>query len=124
LNLEARKRNEQAQSWGVAMNRRKFLYGVVAGAAGTTAAGIGLAKTSLGKREEEFKASRSVTYGVKGFTCVTCATGLEVMLQREEGIVSASASYPEENVTVVFDESLISEDQIKKFIANCGFSVA
>lgn len=105
------------------MNRRKFLYGVVAGAAGTTAAGIGLAKSAPGKREAECKASRSVTYGVMGFTCVTCATGLEVMLLRQVGIVEASASYPAENVTVGFDERRISEDQIKKFIASCGFSV-
>ena len=107
------------------MNRRKFLYAVVVGAGGATAAGIGLAKTSLGEREEEFRANRSsVTYSIKGFTCVTCATGLEVMLRREEGVVSASASYPEENVTVGFDERMISEDRIKKFIASCGFSVA
>jgi hypothetical protein len=63
------------------MNRRKFLCSVVAGAAGATA-GIVLAKTGLGKHAAGSKESRVVTYAVKGFTCVTCATGLEVMLLR------------------------------------------
>ena len=35
-------------------------------------------------RPAEAKENRSVTYRVKGFTCVTCAVGLEVMLRQQK----------------------------------------
>ena len=53
------------------MRRREFICRVTtAGAAGANLA-----------RPAEAKENRSVTYRVKGFTCVTCAVGLEVMLR-------------------------------------------
>ena len=68
--------------------------------------------------------TRCVSYKVKGFTCVTCATGLEVMLREQKGVARAQASYPEANVVVGFDEKLTSESALRDFIAGCGFSVA
>ena len=67
---------------------------------------------------------RTVAYGVKGFSCETCATGLEVMLRRQKGVVRASASYADARVVIGFDENLTSEDTLKEFIASCGFTVA
>jgi Cu+-exporting ATPase len=64
-----------------------------------------------------------VTYRVKGFTCVTCAVGLETMLQREKGIISAKASYPKASVIIRFDPELLSEGSLKGFIAEMGFRV-
>lgn len=68
--------------------------------------------------------NQSVTYKVKGFTCVTCATGLEVMLMQQPGVARARASYPDATVVIGFDKNLISETALKEFIASCGFSVA
>ncbi len=31
-------------------------------------------------------ATRTVTYHVKGFTCITCATGLDTLLSQQKGI--------------------------------------
>jgi copper chaperone CopZ len=94
------------------MDRRKFICGIGAGSA---AAGV-----ALGAGPTE---NRSVAYKVKGFTCVTCAVGLEVMLRGLKGVTRAKASYPEAKVEIGFDGGFTSEKVIKEFIEKCGFSV-
>lgn len=64
-----------------------------------------------------------VSYRVYGFSCVTCATGLDTMLSKEKGIVSSSSTYPEGIATIGFDPEHISEKQIKDFITTLGFTV-
>ena len=60
------------------MFRRRFLQLV-------TLAGVGgLAPLEAMAAAE----SRTVTYFVKGFSCITCATGLDTMLSRQKGIAS------------------------------------
>jgi|SRR5437588_2256732 len=103
------------------MDRRKFLS-VVTGMAGTTI-GLGMVKAGLDLTASP-KPTLKVTYQVKGFTCITCATGLEVILLRERGVVRAAASYPDARVVIEFDENLTSEDKLKEVIAGCGFAVA
>jgi anaerobic selenocysteine-containing dehydrogenase len=70
------------------------------------------------------KTTRTVTYRVKGFTCITCSVGLEVMLRGLNGVTRANASYPANNVVIAFDEHVTSEKTLKEFITACGFSVA
>ena len=104
------------------MDRRKFLSRIIAGAAGTTA--VGLAATNLGTAATSAKENHAVTWQVLGFTCITWATGLEVMLLQQKGVARASASYPEAKVIIGFDNHLTSEETLRKFIAGCGFSVS
>jgi copper chaperone len=68
-------------------------------------------------------ATRTVIYQVKGFTCITCATGLDTLLGREKGINSSKSTYPEGEVTVSFDPGKTSEQAIVKFITDLGFTV-
>jgi Cu+-exporting ATPase len=68
--------------------------------------------------------NRSAVYKVNGFTCITCAVGLEVMLRGLKGVTRANASYPEIKVSIGFDSNLASEKELKEFIASCGFSMA
>lgn len=96
------------------MDRRNFICRITTG----TAAGLTLAEAAPPME------TRSVTYKVKGFTCVTCAVGLEVMLRGLKGVTRANASYPEANVKIGFDGNLTSEKALRDFIATCGFSVA
>jgi copper chaperone CopZ len=96
------------------MHRRDFICRVTA--AGT--AGASLASAAQARENQ------SVTYKVKGFTCVTCAVGLEVMLRQQKGVTRANASYPERTVAIGFDKNLTSEKALKGFIVECGFSVA
>lgn len=64
-----------------------------------------------------------VTYHVRGFSCITCATGLDTMLSKEKGITSSNSTYPEGVATIGFDPGQTSENNIKEFIASLGFSV-
>jgi copper chaperone len=64
-----------------------------------------------------------VTYHVRGFSCVTCATGLDTLLSKQKGIASSSSTYPEAVATIGFDPDQISEPQIKDFISSLGFTV-
>ena len=64
-----------------------------------------------------------VTYHVRGFSCITCATGLDTMLRQQKGITSSSSTYPQGNATIGFDPAQITELQIKDFIASLGFTL-
>jgi|SRR5690348_1909650 copper chaperone len=95
------------------MIRRKFIRQItVAGTGGLATAGTAAARDR-----------RTVTYRVKGFSCVTCAVGLETILRRERGVTNAQASYPKAVVTIEYDPALISEPSLKALIAETGFSV-
>ena len=65
----------------------------------------------------------TVVFNVKGFTCVTCAVGLDTVLMRQDGIVSSNSSYPEGKVTVCHEPNRITEKAIRAFIADAGFTV-
>lgn len=66
---------------------------------------------------------QTVTYRVQGFTCITCAVGLDTMLQRQRGIVRSQSSYPDATATVVFDPHLVKESDLQAYIAEMGFTV-
>ena len=95
------------------MFRRRFLQLVTMASVGSIAA---LEAASAA-------AVRTVIYRVKGFTCITCATGLDTLLGGQKGVVSSKSTYPEGKVTVAFDPSQITEQAIVTFIADLGFAV-
>jgi copper chaperone CopZ len=64
-----------------------------------------------------------LVFQVQGFTCITCAVGLDTLLGKQEGILSSHSTYPEGVVTVVFDPQQSSEEAIRAFIAQIGFKV-
>jgi copper chaperone CopZ len=68
-------------------------------------------------------ASKTVTYFVKGFSCITCATGLDTLLGQQKGIIASQSTYPESKVTVHFDPNQITEQAIVTFITDLGFAV-
>jgi|SRR5580704_5292466 copper chaperone CopZ len=104
------------------MDRRKFLYHVMAGMAGTTTT-IALTETSCNTDARAARENRSIACQVKGFTCETCAVGLETMLLQQKGVTRASASYSDASVVIAFDGNLTSGKELREFIASCGFSV-
>lgn len=70
----------------------------------------------------ETKDTKTVTWRVHGFTCVTCAVGLETMLRQQKGVKSAEASYPMATVTIQFHPELVSEASLRSFITDIGFT--
>lgn len=96
------------------MIRRKFL-GLITMAGATGVAALTKAANSQGQHQ-------TVSYQVKGFTCVTCATGLETLLGREKGVFAVKASYPSGATTVSFDPRATSEAAIRAAIEAMGFN--
>jgi copper chaperone CopZ len=95
------------------MIRRQFIQlATLAGVSGLTA--IGAVKAGE---------TKTVTYHVKGFSCITCAVGLDTMLVRHKGIFRSKSTYPEGIVTIDFHPSLITESSIKGLISEIGFTV-
>lgn len=68
-------------------------------------------------------ANTIVTFHVRGFSCITCATGLDTMLCQQKGIRSSKSSYPDGKVTVGFDAQQTTEKAIVTFISDLGFTV-
>jgi len=95
------------------MFRRRFLQLMTLATAGSIAP---LEATAT-------RARKVVTYRVKGFSCITCATGLDTMLGQQKGIVSSKSTYPEGQVTVGFNPEQITEKAIVTFISDLGFTV-
>lgn len=104
------------------MDRRNFLCKVTAvGAAATGGAVIPAQAAPMAL--PKVKETRSVTWHVTGFTCITCAVGLEVMLRGMNGVARANATYPANQVSIGYDERLIDEKTLREFISVCGFTV-
>ena len=95
------------------MFRRRFIQSITFAGAGTLAA-TGVA---------EAKGNKTITYRVKGFTCITCAVGLETLLRREKGIARVEASYPKATVLIEFDPDLVSDKSLRERISEMGFTV-
>jgi copper chaperone CopZ len=95
------------------MIRRQFLQFVTMASLGTLAPLEGMAAG----------ASKTVTYLVKGFSCITCATGLDTMLGQQKGVTSSKSTYPDGKVTVGFNPNQITEQAIITFITSLGFTV-
>ena len=93
------------------MIRRRFL-GLV------TLAGVAGLVTVEGMNITEQK---TVTFRITGFTCITCAVGLETLLQKEKGVVRVKASYPANTATIIYHPELTSESSLAEFIETTGF---
>jgi copper chaperone CopZ len=72
----------------------------------------------------DVKGTKNVTYVVKGFSCITCAVGLDTMLQKQKGIISSKSNYPDGVVKIQFDPKEVTEKSIQLFITEMGFTVA
>lgn len=95
------------------MDRRNFLQRLTAGSAG-----IGAGCAAKGRE------TAAANFRVKGFTCVTCAVGLEVVLKEQPGVVRVQALYPEGTVAVGFDGRVTTQAKLRRFInETTGFEV-
>jgi Cu+-exporting ATPase len=93
------------------MIRRKFLSLATLAGVGGLAAIEGVAVTER----------KTVTFRITGFTCITCAVGLETLLEKEKGVIRAKASYPENVTTITYNPAQTSETALAAFIATTGF---
>jgi len=60
-------------------------------------------------------------YKAERFTCKGCALGLEVRLRELNGVKLAYATYPECDVVVEFDDTVVGDQQIKSAAEELGY---
>jgi copper chaperone CopZ len=105
------------------MIRRQFIkLATLTGATGLTSLGALEAMRNPPTAAAASNHVESVTWHVSGFTCVTCAVGLETLLRREKGVVDANATYPQSMVTIHYHPDVISQDKLRSAIAELGFT--
>ncbi len=62
----------------------------------------------------------TATLPVKGLNFVGCAREIEKPLSKLDGIAQVEASYVSQTVTVTYDETRLSDTQLKELIKDCG----
>lgn len=95
------------------MQRRHFVQMMTLASAGTLAA---FEATRIGE-------TQTVSWHVKGFTCATCAVGLETMLQQQKGVKWVRATYPKALVTIRYNPRSVTDAQLREVISELGFTV-
>lgn len=107
------------------MIRREFLkFATLTGATGLASFGAFDAIEKKTEAATSHLPTKAVDWHVAGFTCVTCAVGLETMLRQQKGVVSVAANYPLAHVTIQFHPDLITEASLRSFIADLGFTAS
>ena len=63
------------------------------------------------------------TYSILDMQCSNCSMILESIEDDLPGITEINASYHKQQMTVVFDESRVSEEQILAAVTKKGYSI-
>lgn len=66
---------------------------------------------------------KNLTLKVEGMHCTGCALTIEALLQRNEGVKKAAASFDAGEARVLYDPAVISEDRLASVIEKAGFRV-
>src|SRR5215470_95892 len=64
---------------------------------------------------------RTATLPVEGLNFAGCAREIEKNLSKLDGIAEVEASYVSQTVTVTYDETRLSDPQLRERIKDCGF---
>lgn len=62
------------------------------------------------------------TFEIEGMTCASCAQTIEKTTTKLTGMESAAVNLATEKLTVQYDESVLTEEDIKEAVANAGYS--
>ena len=71
-----------------------------------------------------FAAERKVKFNVEGVTCLCSYTKAKDLPKREKGVLLSEPSVEEGAVTVVFDDAIISTDDLKEIFRKDGLPVS
>jgi len=64
---------------------------------------------------------KHVTLGVTGMTCAACATRIEKVLNKMEGVANATVNLATNSAVVEYNEGLISTENILEKIKKTGY---
>lgn len=68
--------------------------------------------------------TKRITLKINGMECPNCAMILEGIEEKLKGVVLAEASYRKAQLVVEYDESQLTEDQIKAEVKRVGYEIA
>lgn len=64
---------------------------------------------------------KKIILAIDGMTCSACSNGLEKYLNKQEGIKEASVNLVMANALVEYDENILNQEKIEKFVEEAGF---
>ncbi|MED6223064.1 serine/threonine protein kinase Ran1 [Stylosanthes scabra] len=76
---------------------------------------------SYDKNDVEAASTKRIQVRVTGMTCAACSNSVESALMSVEGVVSASVALLQNRADVVFNPSLVKDEDIKNAIEDAGF---
>jgi copper ion binding protein len=63
------------------------------------------------------------SYPVMGMTCAACVAKIEKVLGNTEGISEASVNFASENISISYDDDIISLEKIAGIIKDIGYEL-
>ena len=70
---------------------------------------------------EEAGAMRSVTLGVEGMSCGSCALTIRIALKKLEGVKDAKVSFDEKRAVIDYDPAKVTPEQMVAAIVKLGY---
>ena len=64
---------------------------------------------------------KSIILAIDGMTCSACSNGLEKYLNKQNGIFEANVNLIMANATVTYDEQILDQEKIEKYVKQAGF---
>ena len=64
---------------------------------------------------------QTIILSIDGMTCSACSNGLEKYLNKQNGIINASVNLVMANATINFDEKILNQEKIEKYVKQAGF---
>ena len=64
---------------------------------------------------------KSLILSIDGMTCSACSNGLEKYLNKQNGIFNSSVNLVMANATITYDEKILNQEKIEKYIKQAGF---
>ena len=59
---------------------------------------------------------KNLILSIDGMTCSACSNGLEKYLNKQNGIFNASVNLVMANATITYDEKILNQEIIEKYI--------
>lgn len=64
---------------------------------------------------------KRIILSIDGMTCSACSNGLEKYLNKQNGIINASVNLVMANATIDYDEKILDQEKIEKYVKQAGF---
>jgi Cu+-exporting ATPase len=93
-------------------------YGAIPLGSPTTAAAVGSVAPTEGARASN---SSTITLGIIGMTCSSCATVIEKTLAKVTGVQSAAVNLASETATIRFDPAVVGIDTLVSAVKGAGY---